>query len=183
MKKLYFILLTTICSISFAQVSFNKNGVADIRPKLFAFTNATIVVDSKTTIENATLIVKNDLIEAVGKNITIPKGAIIYDLSSKRIYPSFIEAYSDYGLPEIKRAPARGFGGPQQIETNTKGAYATNQALKPEVDATSIFVVDSKKAEEMRKIGFGSALIHSMDGIMRGNGAIVLFGDGKEHVP
>jgi imidazolonepropionase-like amidohydrolase len=180
MKKII-ILFLFLTSTAFGQVSFNKNGVADTRPRLFVFTNATIVVDASTTIEKASMIVRNDIIEAVGKDLKIPKGAVVYDLAGKRIYPSFIDLYSDYGMPEVKRAAGRGFGGSQQIETNTKGAFATNQALKPETDATMLFVADSKKAEEMRKLGFGAALVHSMDGIVRGSGAFVNFADGKEN--
>ena len=36
-------------------------------------------------------------------NITIPEGAIVYDLEGDYIYPSFIDLYTNYGLPEIKK--------------------------------------------------------------------------------
>ena len=178
--KLRFLIFAFSLAISAqAQVTFPKNGVADNRPKLFAFTNATIVVDGTTTLEKATLIIKNDLIEAVGVGIAVPIGAVTYDLAGKRIYPSFIEPYSDYGMPEFKRG--RGGFGNSQLETNTKGAFASNQAIKPEVDATTIFVADAKKAEELRKAGFGVALSHTMDGIIRGFGVLVNLADGKEN--
>lgn len=166
----------------FSQVTFPKNGVADERQGQYAFKNATVVVDAQTTLQNATIYIKNGIIENVGKDFVIPAGTVVFDLKGKRIYPSLIEIYSDYGLPEIQRQPGgRGFGGQAQFDSKKTGAYDWNQAVKPEFDATAEFKADAKKADEMRKAGFGTALIHQPDGIVRGSSALVTFGDGKEH--
>jgi len=57
-----FVLL--ICGVLFAstlyaQETFPVNGVADHRSGMYAFTQATIVKDASTTIENATLLIKD----------------------------------------------------------------------------------------------------------------------------
>jgi imidazolonepropionase-like amidohydrolase len=183
MRKLFTYLLLTFFSIPvFSQVTFQRNGVYDERSGQYAFKNATIVVDAQTVLENAMIYVKNGIIESVGKDLQLPAGTFVYDLKGKRIYPSAIDIYSDYGLPELTRpASGRGFGGVPQLETNKKGAYDWNQAIKPEVDATADFKVNAIKAEEMRKNGFGSAAIHTPDGIVRGTSAFVSFGDGREN--
>lgn len=184
-RRVFYSFLTTFCLfnsvISFAQVTFPRNGVYDERPNLFAFKNATIVVDANTVIENGTLLVKNGYIENVGKDFSIPAGTVVYDLKGKRIYPSLIEIYSDYGMPEVKRAEGFRFGGAAQYETNKKGAFDWNQAVRPEIDATSEFKFNQQKAEEMRKMGFGAALVHVSDGIVRGTSSVVSFADGREH--
>jgi imidazolonepropionase-like amidohydrolase len=181
-KLLTFIILTFIAAPAFSQVTFQRNGVYDERPAQYAFKNATIVVDAQTALENAMIYIKNGVIESVGKDLQIPAGTFVYDLKDKRIYPSLIDIYSDYGLPELVRAAGgRGFGSVPQLETNKKGAFDWNQAIKPEVDATNDFKVNAVKAEEMRKLGFGSAAVHSPDGIVRGTSAFVSFGDGREN--
>jgi hypothetical protein len=184
MRKLLTLLIVSLISGSvFSQVTFQRNGVYDERPSQYAFKNATIIVDAQTVLDNAMIYIKNGFIESVGKDLQVPAGTVVYDLKGKRIYPSLIDIYSDYGLQEIQRpiGGGRGFGGIPQLETNKKGAYDWNQAVKPEVDATIEFKVNAAKAEEMRKIGFGSAAVHMADGIVRGTSAFVSYADDKEH--
>ncbi|MDR6193914.1 hypothetical protein [Siphonobacter sp. SORGH_AS_0500] len=90
--------------------TFPTNGVQDERPGRVAFTNATIVTDAQTTLEGATLLIQGGLIEAVGKNVKIPTGTQVIDLKGKRIYPSFVEVYAAYGMPEVKREARMGRG-------------------------------------------------------------------------
>src|SRR3954462_7712968 len=103
--KCYFLLglLFIIHTVAVSQVTFPVNGVADPQVKCFAFTNATIVKDAQTTIPNATLIIREGKIVAVGAGVTIPKDAVTVDCSGKFIYPSFIDIYSDYGIPVSQR--------------------------------------------------------------------------------
>jgi hypothetical protein len=51
-----------------AQETFPENGVADPRHGYYAFINATIVKDASTTLNNASLIIKDGKIVAVGQN-------------------------------------------------------------------------------------------------------------------
>ncbi|GAB3760550.1 amidohydrolase family protein [Spirosoma pomorum] len=165
-----------------AQTTFPNNGVYDERPGVFAFTNATIVVDPKTTLQNATLLIRNGRVEAVGTNVTLPAGVVATDLKGKRIYPGLVEIDSDYGMPEIRRAPGGGGrGGAPQLESNKKGPYYWNQAVQPENEASLLFKADEKKADELRKLGFGATLTHNHDGIIRGTGALVSLADEREN--
>ena len=86
MKKSRIILILTFLMggwTAFAQETFPRNDVKDSRAGLFAFTNATIVVDYQTTLQNATLLIKNGRVEQVGTNLTIPKGYASVDLKGK----------------------------------------------------------------------------------------------------
>ncbi|HRO86044.1 MAG TPA: hypothetical protein PK110_14565 [Niabella sp.] len=83
---------TTIVS---AQTTFPVNDVADARTGYYAFTNATIVKDGKTTLDNATMVVKDGKIQAIGK-IAAPEDAVVIDCKGRFIYPSFIDMFSDY---------------------------------------------------------------------------------------
>jgi imidazolonepropionase-like amidohydrolase len=160
-----------------AQATFPANDVANPKDGHYAFTNASIVKDAQTTLQNATMVVRQGKIVAVGNNIAIPKDAVVIDCSGKFIYPAFIDIYSDYGILGSERAQTPGgaaaFFRTQQIASNTKGAFGWNQAIKPETEAYKIFSADDAKAKALRDIGFGSVLTHQKDGIARGTGAFV----------
>ena len=168
-----------ISTKSISQVTFPVNGTTDPKHTTYAFTQAKIFVDYKTVIDSATLIIRDGVVVDEGKGLKIPADAVVYDLKGKYIYPSFIDIYSDYGLPEIKK-PNYGDGTPQFI-SNTKGAYDWNQAIRAEYEAYKNFNVDSKKAEELRKLGFGTVNSICKDGIARGSSALVLLGEGREN--
>ena len=182
MKKILLTLtLVFSASMLFAQQSYPVNGTFDNRPGLFAFTNANIVVNANKTISNGTLLVKGQTIEAVGTGTTVPKGYVVIDLKGKYIYPSLIDAFSSYGVAEPAR-PTGGFGGRQSIFVSTKkGAYNWNEAIRPETEVRAIFGNDDKKAEELRKIGFGSVNVVNRDGIVRGTSAAVTLSNEREN--
>ncbi|MBC7905045.1 MAG: amidohydrolase family protein, partial [Gemmatimonadaceae bacterium] len=167
----------------FSQQSFPVNGIATPKTGSYAFTNATIVRDGQTTLSNATLVIRDGKITAVGAGIATPKDATVIDCSGKFIYPSFIDAYSDYGIPVPQRAPGGfNFGGPAQFTSNQKGAYGWNQAIRSDVDAVRVFAIDDIKAKPLRDAGFGSVLTHQKDGIVRGTGAVVTLNSSKENL-
>ncbi len=179
MKKIILlILLFAAGNSSFAQETFPVNGTSNNNHTVYAFVNARIIVNADETIENGTMIVQNGIISAIGTKIMVPKGAVIYDLKGKSVYPSLIDAYTSYGMPEAKRSQS---GPYPQMESNIKGAYGWNQAIKAETEANKIFSNDSKAAEEMRKMGFGAVLTFQKDGIVRGTGSVVSLGDGREN--
>lgn len=181
-KNVFFGLLLQITTNLSAQVTFPVNGVHDGNHLYYAFINARIFVDYKTVVDSATLLIRDGKIEDAGRGIKIPDGGVVYDLKGKNIYPSLIDMYTDYGIPEIKNETTRNrrTDGPQ-MQTDKAGAYNWNQAIKPEINAKDLFVHDEKSAETLRKMGFGCVMTLSKDGIARGSSAIVTLGDGKEN--
>ena len=173
-----------------AQETFPVNGVADKREGCYAFTNATIVKDAQTTITNATMVIRDGKIIGLGASgVVIPKEAVVIDCKDKYIYPSFVDIYTDYGIASPARDAAGGraaggfnFNAPAQISSNTKGAYGWNQAIKPETDASKLFVVDDAKAKTFREAGFGTVLSHVKDGIARGTGTVVTLASENENL-
>ena len=163
-----------------AQSTYPANDVANPREGCYAFTNATIVKDAQVTLQNATLVIRQGKIESVGSNVTLPKDAIVIDCKGKYIYPSLMDMHSDYGTAPVQRAPFN-FGRGSQMLSDTKGAYGWNQAIKSEVNAANIFVVNEAKAKELRALGFGAVNTHQADGISRGTGAFVTLASDKEN--
>ena len=171
------------CVQGMAQPSFPVNGVADPKTGSYAFTNATIVKDGQTTLSNATLVVKEGKIVAIGNNIAAPKDAVVIDCKGKYIYPSFIDLYSDYGIAAPQRQGfGFNFGGPAQLTSNQKGAFGWNQAIHSDVEGAKLFVADDAKAKPFREAGFGTVLAHQKDGIARGTGVLATLADQKENL-
>ncbi len=164
-----------------AQTTFPVNDVANPKEGCYAFTNATIVTNAQTTLQNATMVIRKGKIEAVGAKLTLPKDAVVVDCNGKYIYPSFIDIYSDYGTEALQRNGGS-VRGQSQFLSNTKGAYGWNQAIRSENEVAKSFVVNDTKAKELRGIGFGTVLTHQMDGISRGTGAVVTLANEKENL-
>ncbi len=182
---LYSLFFALVVFQTYAQETFPVNGSHDKRPELYAFTNATVVVDYQTTIANGTLIIAKGKVEAVGTNLPIPTGAVVVDLKGKYIYPSMVDIYSEYGIE--KPTAQQGGGGfrasafNEQYVSNKKGAYSWNEAIKPELRGNELFVVNAQNAKGLRDLGFGAVNTHFADGISRGAGVLVSLADKDEH--
>jgi imidazolonepropionase-like amidohydrolase len=158
-----------------AQDYFPKNdGVKAKNNNYMAFTNAKIYVSPTQIIQNGTLLIQDGKVVQVGKSVTIPKNAIVEDLQGKFIYPSFIDVFSDYGMAKPENAD--GSGRSSQYNPNRDGFY-WNDHIMPENSAIGSFTYDKKKAEELRKAGFGVVNSHIQDGIARGTGVLVALND------
>ncbi len=175
MRQLFFILSSYFIVNQFAigQTTFPNNGAPNTMHTIYAFTNCTLHVDADATILNATLIIQDDKIIRVGEKLEAPKDAITTNLNGKHIYPAFIDLYSDYGMPEVKRTDFK--------DAPKKGAYGWNQAIKSETEAHKLFLHNAQKADELRKLGFGAVVTAQKDGIVRGSGSLVSLNSGKEN--
>ncbi len=180
MKKILVLFFTIVnFAVAVAQETFPVNGTTNKIHTTYAFTNANIVVNPDETIASATLLIKDGIIIEVGAKVTVPKGTVVYDLKGKFIYPSLIDAYTTYGIAEPKVLPK--INPFPQMESNVKGAYGWNQAVKADVEAYKIFTDNLAASEEMRKMGFGAVNTFQRDGIVRGSSAVVSLADGKEN--
>ena len=171
-------LLFVGAKFTFGQLTFPVNGTTEPKHITYAFTNATVFTDYKTMLSKAVLLIRDGMVLDAGEKIIVPSDAVVIDLKGKFIYPSFIDIFSDYGLPEVKKpVPSEN---PQLLSAN-KGAYNWNQAVRAEYDANRNFNADPKKAEELRKLGFGTVLSVNRDGIVRGTSVLALLGNEREN--
>ena len=183
MKRIGFLLIVLFfLNLKYtAQSTFPTNGAPFNTHSIYAFTNATIYVDFETIIKNGTLLIQDGRIISVAEKVDVPKNAIVYDLKGKFIYPSFIDLYSDYGIPDAKLTGAKNHNGAPQMESNVKGAYGWNQAIRSDYEAYKVFLVNKERADELKKSGFGSVLSFRRDGIVRGSGVFVNLTSKKEN--
>ena len=81
----------------------------DNRP--VAFTNARLVVVDGPVIERGTLVVKDGVIQALGKDATAPAGALTVDCQGGTVMPGLVSALSRAGLSSPPRMPLPDGGG------------------------------------------------------------------------
>ena len=160
-----------MCSYSFAQEYIPKNdGVKTNTSNYTAFTNAKIYITPTQIVYNGTLLIKDGKVVASGNNVSVPKNAVTVDVSGKTIYPSFIETYSDFGMKPVENASSNRRS--PQYDASREGFY-WNDHIRPDQNALDFFDFDSKKAEKLRKAGFGVVNSHIDDGIIQGTGVLV----------
>jgi len=186
MKKA--IILSCLFSISFiihAQNNYPVVGISDDRPEIYGLKNATVVVDHTQTLPDTDILIINGRIEAVGKNLTFPKGTVVKDIEGKMVYPSFIDLYTSYGLPDSTgtsnpmAAIGRGQRPASQAQEKPRIADYWNQGIRESYNSVSEFKANEAKAVVLRKAGFGTVLTACTDGLARGTSALVMLSDIK----
>jgi len=146
-------------------------------PRYFAITNARIIPVSGPALENATVVVANGLIQAVGTSVTIPAEAWVIDGKGLTVYPGLIDAGDALGMPKPEPAPAgaRGRGRraaapvPEHISMGPEDRPATS----PWRVAADEFNPEDKRIESWRDAGFTTALVLPDDGIIAGQGSLI----------
>ena len=79
--------------------------------------------------------------------------------------------YSTFGIDKPKRESGGGSG--PQYGPSREGFY-WNDHIRPEQDAMDLFKFDEKTAKTLLQQGFGVVNTHIEDGIVRGNGALIV---------
>lgn len=159
----------------FSQDYFPENeGVKSKNNNYRAFTNAKIYITPTQIIEKGTLLIKDGRVVQAGASISLPKNTVIEDLKGLTIYPSFVDAFSGFGIEKPKRA--QGGGRSAQYEASREGFY-WNDHIMPENNAIDKFKYDDKQAATLRKAGFGVVNAHIEDGIARGTGVLIALND------
>lgn len=173
MRFFFTLVFCVIASSLIAQETFLSNDTPDKRPTSYAFTNATIMVDATTKLENATLLISKGKVVTSGIGITIPAGTTTFDMEGNYIYPGIVDPYTNYGLPVVKNERRRS-GQTPQYASETGTANSWNEHNQAHYNAIADFKVDEKTAGEMRKNGVGAVLSFRADGVLRGTSVLSL---------
>ncbi len=79
-------------------ITVGLSVAVDTPKERMAFVNARVIsMKGDEVIENATVLINGDRIEAVGKDISIPKDARVVDVSGKTIIPGLIDVHAHAG--------------------------------------------------------------------------------------
>ncbi|HUI64884.1 MAG TPA: amidohydrolase family protein [Bacteroidota bacterium] len=173
--------LALLCAGTLFAQTTPVEGIRKNTPAVYAFINARIVKAPGEVIESGTLVIRDGIIESVG-NVPVPKDATVRDLKGMWVYPGFIDAYTDYGMPQPLQRTSGGVEPPGQrapVAEGQRGPTHWNTEVLSHLNAADLFVPDAKTAEKLRSQGFAAALIVPPRGIFRGSSAVVSLGDGK----
>lgn len=111
-------------------------------------------------IEDGTILIKGGLIEAVGKNLSIPIEAEIIDAKGLFAYPGMIDSYCYLGLTEI---------GSIQATTD----YRETGRINPQVRTTEALRPDSMHIPISRSNGITTALVAPSGGLIAGQSGLI----------
>ncbi len=162
-----------------AQTTFITNGPADEREEVYAYTHANVYINATTLVTNATVVTQKGKIVSVTANGAVPKNAVEVNLTGRTIYPAFVDLFSDYGISIPNQERKKNYG--EQFNSNKPGAYAWNEALKPEINAVQFFQPDAAHAKGLMEMGFGAVLSGNKDGICRGTTTLVSLAQKPAH--
>lgn len=140
-------------------------GMRENTATFHALTGARVVTAPGQVMDGATVVIRDGIIQAVGRNVSPPAGARVWDLSGHTIYPGFIDAHADLGLDAV---PEGGDVGPTHWNPQVRAWFSTTMNLTDE----------SERRSALRSQGFGVALAVPKQGIFRGKGSVVNLGDG-----
>ena len=162
-RSLFFAILGTWVLSASAQQNVPVNGPHDRAEVLVAFIHATVHISPGQTLSDATVLIKGDRIQEVGKRVRIPVGAEVHDLTGLHIWPGLVEPFSDLGVAMRERSKLK----------EASGANYWNRAITAATNASELYAPDEKRAKALRDQGFTTAVVQRMDGIARGSGCAV----------
>lgn len=146
-------------------------GKADV----YALVGGKVLPVSGPAIENATLVIRDGVIEAVGANLAPPPDARVIDVKGLTLTPGLIDGFGGLGLP-----------GPAPRSPGAGGAAApaapggpTFNPLQPQ--AAAIEKIRPAEALKARDSGVTTALVIPKEGVLPGQSVLInLSGDKAE---
>ena len=146
-----------------AQQASRTEPVAGLRGNstgFHALVGARVVTAPGQVLDNATIVIRNGVVTAVGAGAAAPAGARVWDLKGLTVYPGFIDAHADLGGD----APQQGGDvGPTHWNPQVRAWFSTTANLKD----------DTTRRIALRSLGFGAALAVPRQGLFRGTASVV----------
>lgn len=145
-----------------------------IEPPYYAIQGARIVPVSGPVIEDGTIVLARGLIQAVGRDVTVPTEARVIDGTDLVVYPGLVDGLSDLGLQGGGEEGQRsGGGGPGSGGGETARGPEDRPATTPWKSAAHELSLEDGRIETWREGGFTSAVVAPGDGIVQGQAAFV----------
>lgn len=172
-------LLVIFALLVFPSLGWAQTNSSDLKPvtRTYALTGATVVTQPGKVMEKTTIVIKDGLIQAIGKNVKIPFDAEIVKADSMYIYAGFIEGLSHTGIPKAEPAQGRGGGGNRQQGPQVKdpGSPPNDLAgITPERLLTTVFDAKEKSIAGMRALGFTAAHVVPEGQMLPGQAALMM---------
>ena len=139
-------------------------GMRDNGTGYHALVGARVVTGPGQVMDNATIVIRDGLIQALGRGTDAPAGARVWNLEGLTVYPGFIDAHADLGMDAV---PEGGDVGPTHWNPQVRAWFSTTRNLQDDAD----------RRAALRSQGFGAALAVPKQGIFRGTASLINLGD------
>ncbi|MCZ8011423.1 MAG: amidohydrolase family protein [Gemmatimonas sp.] len=150
-----------------AQQATRTEPIAGLRANATGFhalVGARVVTAPGQVLDNATIVIRNGVVAAVGAGMAPPAGARVWELKGLTVYPGFVDAHADLGGDT---PPQGGDVGPTHWNPQVRAWFSTTANLKD----------DTTRRTALRSLGFGAALAVPRQGLFRGTASVVHLGD------
>ena len=158
------VLLTSGLGAQQANRTEPVQGMRDNGTGFHALVGARVVTAPGQVLDNATVVIRDGLIQQVGRNMQAPAGARVWDLAGHTVYPGFIDAHADLGMDDV---PEGGDVGPTHWNPQVRAWFSTTTNLQDDAD----------RRAALRSQGFGTVLAVPTEGIFRGSASVLNLGE------
>ena len=169
--------VAAITAFSPALFSADNDLRPDYRPAAYAVANARIVASPGNTIDPGTVVVRNGMIESVGKSgeVAVPADAEVIDGKGLVVYPGFLDLYTTLGVPAgtVRSLTGAGRAVPYANFALPRTPTDNRNGMTPEFEVGSVLEMPEATADERRKLGFTDILAAPGGAIASGQSAFV----------
>lgn len=172
MKSLRKLCLHTVLLLSMSVITLSSWAQSDPTgesavTRTYALTNATVITKPGTELKETTVVIKDGLIQSVGKNVSIPANAQVIDASKLYVYAAFIDGMSNTGAKRPEN-PER----PQNLFTpDPPNSYA---GITPENSVVEQLDVTNSSISSLRDAGFAISNAVPYGRMLPGSSSLIL---------
>jgi len=150
-------------------------GEAPEPPPFYAIENVRVMTGTGSTLEEATVLLADGLIEAIGSNLDVPADAWVIDGSGLTLYPGLIDGMSKLGQKaeegDDSAGGRGGRGGPGSSGPQIRGPEDRPQTT-PWVSAADLMAED-EGISKWREAGFTGTVSTPDSGLFAGQAAVI----------
>jgi len=124
------------------------------RSHKLALTDVTVQSAAGKPLENATILIEGEKIAAIGNDVEIPADARVLSLKGYWVYPGFVDAASNRGLPKEAPQPQGGRELPKEETSIASLPIDRSKSLTPEFQAAEHVQLTEADRDDYRSAGF-----------------------------
>jgi N-acetylglucosamine-6-phosphate deacetylase len=142
------------------------NGMRPVDLRTHAIVGATVVTEPGHAIEEATIIIRDGVIDSVGRGLEVPLDARVWPAEGMTVYAGLIDASVLVDVPNPPPSPGRHW----------------IDKVHPELSIAEQPLPSGSVRKGLRSLGFTAAAFYPSSGIFRGSGAVMALAEDEDHV-
>ena len=183
-------MLLLACALSARAADLLPPGHRPKSPGVHALIGGRVVINPSNSLENATVILRDGIIEAVGRDVKPPSDARIWNASNSVIYAGFIDPYLSITGTNAPVATTHvdpiggltsgvnflGVESQEKVRLQPGAGYEVT-SVTPQARVATGYTPYAKTLETLRELGFTAGNVVPNKGILRGSSAFVNLSD------